>query len=70
MKPSEIAPLSPLEKLLGYHRLLRLIQEESSELNEEFTAQLVAIILDRIEQLELPAATQLDKAREERGCSI
>jgi hypothetical protein len=62
---------SPLEKLLDYHRLLRIVEEECrSELDEESTAHLIGLILDRIQRLELPAALQLDRAREARGCTI
>jgi hypothetical protein len=62
---------SPLEKLLDYHRLLRIVEEECrSELDEDSTARLIVLILDRIQRLELPAALQLDRAREARGCTI
>ena len=62
--------LSPLEKLLDYHRLLRIIEKEfHGVLDEHSTARLIELITRRIQQLELPAAVQIDQAREARGVS-
>ncbi len=64
---SDLIP-SALEMLLDYHRLLRIIEEECCEfLDEESLARLVALMLDRIQELEFPAALQIDRAREMRG---
>src|SRR3569833_2347418 len=58
---------SHLEKLIDYHRLLRIVKEECrNELDEDSIARLTTLILDRIQRLELPAALQLDRAREAR----
>jgi hypothetical protein len=62
---------SHLEKLIDYHRLLRIVKEECrNELDEDSIARLTTLILDRIQRLELPAALQLDRAREARGHTI
>jgi len=62
---------SPLQKLLDYHRLLRIVEEEChGELNDDATAHLVALIISRIQQFELPAALELDRANQARGCKI
>jgi hypothetical protein len=67
LQETELNP-SPLEKLLDYHRLLRIVDREcSGVLDEESNARLAALILDRIQQLEFPAAMQLDEARDARG---
>lgn len=67
LQETEPAPF-PLEKRLDYHRLLRIIDQECrSVLDEDSSACLAALILDRIQQLELPAAVQLDEARQARG---
>jgi hypothetical protein len=67
LQETELKP-SPLEKLLDYHRLLRIVDQEcSSVLDEASNARLAALIIDRIQQLELPAAMQLDEARDARG---
>ena len=61
---------SPLEKLLDYHRLLRIVDEEChSVLDEESIARLNGLLLRRIQQLELPAALELEKAHNSRGRS-
>jgi hypothetical protein len=61
---------SALEMLLDYHRLLRIIQEECCLiLDDDSTERLVALIHNHIQELELPAAFQLQEAREIRGCS-
>jgi hypothetical protein len=67
LQETELKP-SPLEKLLDYHRLLRIVDQECrSVLDEDSNARLAALILDRIQQLELPAAVQLDEACRARG---
>jgi hypothetical protein len=67
-EPSSIP--SAVEMLLDYHRLLRIVQEECCVvLDEDSTGRLIALIHDHIQELELPAAVQLQEARETRGCS-
>jgi len=59
---------SSLERLLDYHRLLRLVEEDGrSVLDDEAMVRVARLIRDRIRQLELPAAVELDRARELRG---
>jgi len=54
--------------LLSYHRLLRIMEEACPlVLDEHSTARLLDLILDRIQCLELPAAVELEGARETRG---
>ena len=55
--------------LLDYHRLLRIVEKECGNvLDEDSTTRLMRLIVDRIQQLELPAALELEKARDQRGC--
>lgn len=64
-------PVTPLERLLSYHRLLRLVETEcEGALDEDSTARVIALILEKIQALELPAAAQLEQAREGRGLSV
>jgi hypothetical protein len=59
---------SAVEMLLSYHRLLRIVEEACPlVLDEHSTARLLDLILDRIKRLELPAAVELEGARETRG---
>jgi hypothetical protein len=59
---------SAVEMLLSYHRLLRIVEEACPlVLDEHSTARLLDLILDRIQCLELPAAVELEGARETRG---
>ena len=59
---------SAVEMLLSYHRLLRIVEEACPlVLDEHSTARLLDLILDRIQCLELPAAVELEGAREIRG---
>ena len=59
---------SAVEMLLSYHRLLRIVEEACPlVLDEHSTARLLELILDRIQCLELPAAVELEGARETRG---
>jgi len=59
---------SAVEMLLSYHRLLRIMEEACPlVLDEHSTARLLDLILDRIQCLELPAAVELEGARETRG---
>lgn len=59
---------SAVEMLLSYHRLLRIVEEACPlVLDEHSTARLLDLILDRIRCLELPAAAELEGARETRG---
>jgi hypothetical protein len=61
---------SAVEMLLDYHRLLRIVKEECCiVLDDDSTRRLIALIHDHIQELELPAAVQLQEAREMRGCS-
>jgi hypothetical protein len=61
---------SAVEMLLDYHRLLRIVKEECCiVLDDDSTRRLIALIHDHIQELELPAAVQLQEARETRGCS-
>jgi hypothetical protein len=48
---------------------MRLRQKSRSVLDEIATVRSIALILDRIQKLELPAALRLDRAREARGCN-
>jgi hypothetical protein len=60
---------SAVEMLLTYHRLLRIVKEECPlVLDEDATARLLNLVLDRIQRLEFTAALQLEEAREIRGC--
>ena len=62
---------SPVQKLLDYHRLLRIVEVECrTVLDPQSLARLVALIQRRIQQLELPAAVELDHAREARGHAL
>jgi hypothetical protein len=64
-----ISSPSAVEMLLSYHRLLRVVEEACPlVLDEHSTASLLDLILDRIQHLELPAAVELEVAREIRGC--
>jgi len=59
---------SAVEMLLSYHRLLRIVEEACPlVLDEHSTARLLDLILDRIQCLELPAAVELEGARETRS---
>jgi hypothetical protein len=61
---------SAVEMLLDYHRLLRIVKEECCiVLDGNSTRRLIALIHDHIQELELPAAVQLQEAQEMRGCS-
>ena len=61
---------SAVEMLLDYHRLLRIVKEECCiVLDGNSTRRLIALIHDHIQELELPAAVQLQEAPEMRGCS-
>ena len=67
-EPSSIP--SAVEMLLDYHRLLRIVQEECCVvLDHDSTERLISLIHDHVQELELPAAVQLQEAREIRGCS-